>query len=231
MRILVTGGAGFIGTAFVRRLLDDGGHDVLCFDKLTCAGSRAAPAPHPRFRFVRGEVCDPPPCARRSPVSARMQSSISRPKAMSTARSIRRCPSCATTCSAPASCWKKCEGDGAAFPRRSVRISIRPRLDRRSVWRARRRRLVHPMLPLRSALTHAASKAASDHLVRGWALQLRPACDSYPQLEQLRPRQFPEKLIPLMIARAVSDAPLPVYGRGNRCVTGCSWTTMRTRFA
>ena len=60
MRLLVTGGAGFIGSAVVRRAIEDG-DDVLVFDKLTYAGNLASLAPvaaNPRYAFVRADICD-----------------------------------------------------------------------------------------------------------------------------------------------------------------------------
>ena len=61
MRILVTGGAGFIGSAVVRRIISETPHEVLVFDKLTYAGNLASLAPvagDPRYAFVRGDICD-----------------------------------------------------------------------------------------------------------------------------------------------------------------------------
>ena len=61
MRILVTGGAGFIGSALIRHLIGETGHEVLNLDKLTYAGVLSSLDPvgdDPRYRFVRGDICD-----------------------------------------------------------------------------------------------------------------------------------------------------------------------------
>ena len=62
MTVLVTGGAGFIGANFIFHMLDRHPEDrVVCLDKLTYAGNLGTLSPvmdHPRFRFVRGDICD-----------------------------------------------------------------------------------------------------------------------------------------------------------------------------
>src|SRR5262245_39483129 len=61
MRILVTGGAGFIGSALIRHLIGATDHEVMNFDKMTYAAtlaSTAEAAASPRFHFVRGDICD-----------------------------------------------------------------------------------------------------------------------------------------------------------------------------
>src|ERR687890_2378779 len=58
MRILVTGGAGFIGSQFVRDLLDEGGSEVVVLDKLTYAGNLANLAGYDSYEFVRGDIAD-----------------------------------------------------------------------------------------------------------------------------------------------------------------------------
>ena len=61
MRVLVTGGAGFIGSALVRYLVGEVGYEVLNFDKLTYAGvldSLAPVAGNNRYQFVQGDICD-----------------------------------------------------------------------------------------------------------------------------------------------------------------------------
>jgi dTDP-glucose 4,6-dehydratase len=61
MRILVTGGAGFIGSAVARRIIEDSDHRVLVFDKLTYAGNLASLTPiaqNSRYSFRKGDICD-----------------------------------------------------------------------------------------------------------------------------------------------------------------------------
>ena len=61
MRVLVTGGAGFIGSALVRQLIDHSDHEVLVYDKLTYAGTLTnltTVSASPRFRFVQADICD-----------------------------------------------------------------------------------------------------------------------------------------------------------------------------
>src|SRR4051794_39808009 len=61
MRILVTGGAGFIGSALIRHLIADSDHEVLNYDKLTYAGllsSLRSVENNPRYRFIQGDICD-----------------------------------------------------------------------------------------------------------------------------------------------------------------------------
>ena len=74
MKIIVTGGAGFIGSALVRHLIANTQHEVLVVDKLTYAGnfvSLAAVQNHPRYRFSRTDICDRAAIANSAPASTR----------------------------------------------------------------------------------------------------------------------------------------------------------------
>ena len=89
-RFLVTGGAGFIGSAFVRHVVAATDHHVLVVDKLTYAGNLDSLVPvkdHSRFRFVRADIADAAAMKAPWPISSRTSFCIWRPKAVSTARS------------------------------------------------------------------------------------------------------------------------------------------------
>ena len=80
LRILVTGGAGFIGSALVRHLVRDTPHEVLNLDKLTYAGNLASLEPianAPRYRFVRADICDAGAVAKAIVCPARADASAS----------------------------------------------------------------------------------------------------------------------------------------------------------
>ena len=220
MNILVTGGAGFIGSAVCRHLAANPGHRVVNVDKLTYAGNLASLRQienYPNYRFVKADICDAAAMSRHSSRTRRSTSScISPPKAMSTARSTARPLSSKPTSSARSACLPRRSPIGAAFRR-----------DRRSAFRFHHVSTdeVFGDLPFDSGIfteetpyapssPYSASKAASDHLVRAWhetyglPVVLSNCSNNY------GPFHFPEKLIPLVILNALEEKPLPVYGNG-----------------
>ena len=221
--ILVTGGAGFIGSNFVLDWLAAAGEPVVNLDALTYAGNTenlavAGRRPAPRLRARRHLR----PRARRracSPSTGRARSSTSRPRATSTAASTARPRSSAPTSSARSRCSRRRARTGArSRPTQQGGVPLPPRLDRRGL------RLARPGRSGVHAKTHAyepnspysASKAASDHLVRAWhhtyglPVLITNCSNNY------GPYHFPEKLIPLMIVNALAGKPLPVYGDGQQ---------------
>jgi dTDP-glucose 4,6-dehydratase len=207
MRILVTGGAGFIGSNFVHHLLrkhpDD---EVVVLDKLTYAGNLKnldAVAGDPRFKFVRLDICDP-----------------------SVVEVVRGCD--AVVHFAAESHVDRSIEDASPFVRTNVEGTWRLVEASR---KARVGRFLHVSTdevygslgaegkftessPLAPTSPYAASKAASDLMVlcavrtHGLPAVVTRCTNNY------GPFQFPEKFIPLMIAQAFAGQPLPVYGDG-----------------
>ncbi|MEI8179792.1 dTDP-glucose 4,6-dehydratase [Aestuariivirga sp.] len=219
MKILVTGGAGFIGSAVCRHLVSDLGHHVLNVDKMTYAateGSTAMLQGSPSYRFRRLDICDRD--AMQQLMSAEDIDGVIHLAAESHVdRSI--------------------DGPGAFIETNvigtfSLLQAARAYYDGLPATRKERFRFHHVStdevfgeLPLDGGLfteatayapssPYSASKAASDHLVMAWhktyglPVVLSNCSNNY------GPYQFPEKLIPLMILNGLEGKPLPVYGRG-----------------
>ncbi|MDF1504953.1 dTDP-glucose 4,6-dehydratase [Roseisolibacter sp. H3M3-2] len=215
---LVTGGAGFIGSALVRRLLADPGATVVTLDKLTYAGnldSLGDALRHPRHRFERADVADADAVAR----------------VLATHR-----PDVVYHLAAESHVDRSIDGPGAFVETNVVGTYVLLHEARRH-WAsldgdARARfRLVHVSTdevfgslgadgaftedsPYDPSSPYSASKAASDHLARAWhrtyglPVLVTNCSNNY------GPYQFPEKLIPLTILNALAGERLPVYGRG-----------------
>ncbi|MEU3957021.1 dTDP-glucose 4,6-dehydratase [Streptomyces achromogenes] len=209
MRLLVTGGAGFIGSHFVRTLLDGGypGHEtsrVTVLDKLTYAGRRDnLPAAHPRLEFVRGDICDPELLARILPghdavVHFAAESHVDR-SVRSASEFVR------TNVAGTQALLDACL---AAGTERFVHVSTDEVYGSiaEGSWTED-----HPLLP---NSPYAASKASSDLLVRafhrthGLNVSITRCSNNY------GPYQHPEKLIPLFVTNLLEGLPVPLYGDG-----------------
>ncbi|MGA2491441.1 MAG: dTDP-glucose 4,6-dehydratase [Roseiarcus sp.] len=217
-RILVTGGAGFIGSAVVRRMIRTTPHDALVFDKLTYAGNLASLDPvagDPRYRFVRGDICDGAAVA----------------KAIEAFQ-----PDWILHLAAESHVDRSIDGP-VEFVRTNVLGTYELLQAALLYWRrlpsqrARSFRFHHvstdevfgslgPEGAFREDAAYApnspysASKAGSDHLVRAWAHTYELPTVATNCSNNYGPYHFPEKLIPLMILNALEGKPLPVYGRG-----------------
>ena len=221
MTILVTGGAGFIGSNFVIDWLAAGGEPVVNADKLTYAGNLANLASlgaDPRHRFVRADIGDQPAVAAlldehrpRAIVHFAAESHVDRSihgpgefiqtnvvgtfKLLEAARAF----------------WGALEG-GAKSSFRFLHVStdeVYGSLDETAPG-------FSETTPYAPNSPYSASKAASDHLVRAYHHTYGLPVLTTNCSNNYGPYQFPEKLIPLMIANALEGKPLPVYGDGRQ---------------
>ncbi len=219
MRILVTGGAGFIGSALVRRLINHTDHEVLVFDKLTYAGVLSSLEPVAngnRYGFVQADICDAEAVA----------------KALADFK-----PQVVAHLAAESHVDRSIDGPGAFVQTNLVGTFVM--LNQvlgyyRGLGDAEKAafRFHHistdevfgslgetgfftETTPYDPRSPYSASKAGSDHLVRAWGhtyglpVLVTNCSNNY------GPYHFPEKLIPLIIIRALHGEPLPVYGDGS----------------
>ncbi|WP_457978609.1 dTDP-glucose 4,6-dehydratase [Ectopseudomonas composti] len=221
MRILITGGAGFIGSALIRHLIQDTEHEVLNLDKLTYAGNLESLTPvadNPRYRFVQADIAD----------SERVATALAEFQ-----------PDAIMHLAAESHVDRSIDGP-AAFIQTNIVGTYSLLESTRAYWHglgAERKSafrfhhistdevygdlhgvddLFTETTPYAPSSPYSASKAASDHLVRAWLrtyglpVLITNCSNNY------GPYHFPEKLIPLMILNALAGKPLPVYGNGQQ---------------
>jgi dTDP-glucose 4,6-dehydratase len=218
MNVLVTGGAGFIGSEVVRQIIAEGQHKVLNIDALTYAGNLASLATvsnHPNYFFSRTDICDfealkstifefRPDLILHLAAESHVDRSIDSPakfidtNVTGTANLLR----------IATDYWNSQIARDPKF--RFLHVSTdevfgslgaTSKFDEHTAY--------DPRSP------YSASKAASDHLVRAWNHTYQLPTIITNCSNNYGPYQFPEKLIPLMILNALSYRPLPVYGNGS----------------
>jgi dTDP-glucose 4,6-dehydratase len=218
MRILVTGGAGFIGSAVCRHLVADRGDEVLNFDKLTYAANLASLAEieaMPGYSFRRGDIGDAASIAAalaefRPEAVMHLAAETHVDRSIDSARPFI---------------------DANVLGVFTLLEAARDYLRRAPPPLARDFRLLHVSTdevfgalgadgrfdetsPYRPSSPYSASKAAGDHLVRAWAATYGLPAIVANCSNNYGPCQFPEKLIPLTLLSALEGRPIPVYGKG-----------------
>lgn len=217
--ILVTGGCGFIGSAFILQWLQASDEPIVNLDLLTYAGNPgnlSAIEQDPRYRFFRGDIGDAELLARllaehrpRAVLNFAAESHVDRSISAPLAFAQTNVVGTLTLLDAVLAYWKKLEPQTAAGFR-FLHVStdeVYGSLAADAPGFTEEHRY-EPNSP------YSASKAASDHFVRAFQHThglptLTTHCSN-----NYGPRQFPEKLIPLVIHNAALGQPLPVYGDG-----------------
>jgi dTDP-glucose 4,6-dehydratase len=218
MKVLITGGAGFIGSALARALIREGDNQILVLDKLTYAGNLASLQPiagDPGFSFVKADICDraavtrafgafQPDVVMHLAAESHVDRSIDGPAAFIETNLVGTF----VLLEAALEYWR-------SLPRERARRFRFQHISTDEVFGSLGADgLFREDTPYSPNSPYSASKAGSDHLVRAWGhtyglpIVVTNCSNNY------GPYHFPEKLIPLTIINAIEGKSLPVYGRG-----------------
>ena len=218
MKILVTGGAGFIGSAVIRHLIGHTSHEVVNLDCLTYAGNLSTldgVALNARYRFERVDICDAdevrrvfeqhrPDAVMHLAAESHVDRSIDGPSAFIQTNIVGT--------------YNLLEAARAYLSDVSGETRDRFRFHHISTDEVYGSLgdtgLFTEETPYDPSSPYSASKAASDHLVRAWHRTFGLPALVTNCSNNYGPYQFPEKLIPLIIQNALAGKPLPVYGKG-----------------
>ena len=207
MKLLVCGGAGFIGSTFVRQRLLEHGDEVTVLDKLTYAGREENFhdfADHPRFQFQRGAIEDPSAVAGAIDAGApqaivnfaaetHVDRSISEPDAFVATHAL---------------------GTFVLLEAARTAQLAYLQVSTDEVYGSIEAGSFSEDSPLRPSSPYSATKTGADLLVQSYFHTYRLAATICRGSNNYGPYQYPEKLIPLMILNALNGDPLPVYGDG-----------------
>jgi len=210
MKILVTGGAGFIGSHLVRRLVMKSGHDVVNLDALKYSGNRANTRDldgHLRYRFVHGDIADQP-LVKRLLHEHGIEGVINAAAETHVDRSIVDPGSFAKT---------DVVGTGVLLEEaRQAGVKRFLQVSTDEVYGSVERGMSTEADPLVPRSPYSASKAGGDLLTLSyWTTYRFPVMVSRGS-NTYGPNQYPEKFIPLFVTNAIDDQPLPLYGDGRQ---------------
>jgi len=208
-RLLVTGGAGFIGSTFVRRVLARHADvSVTVLDKLTYAGNLANLAEvtdHPRYRFVRGDIRDP---AVVEPLAATADAIVNFAAETHVDRSITD-PSAFIETDVHGT-YVLLEAARRHGHARYLQISTDEVYGHVAEGSSREED------PLRPRSPYAATKAAGDLMVQAYHVTYGVPAITTRSSNNFGPHQYPEKIVPLFVTNAIDGDPLPLYGDGGQ---------------
>ncbi|MDQ2960136.1 MAG: dTDP-glucose 4,6-dehydratase [Candidatus Dormibacteraeota bacterium] len=206
MRLMVTGGAGFIGSEFVRQTIASTGDSVLVLDKLTYAGNLdnlASVSDSPRYRFVHGDICDPL-------LMDRLTSEVDVVVNFAAESHVDR------SLEAPGQfiqtdvygTYVLLEAARRAGHERFLHVSTDEVYGDVESGHSREDDALRPRSP------YSASKAGGEMLVGAYRESYAFPAIVTRGSNTYGPYQYPEKIIPLFVTNAIDDVPLPIYGDG-----------------
>ncbi|MCA1727326.1 MAG: dTDP-glucose 4,6-dehydratase [Actinobacteria bacterium] len=206
MHLLVTGGAGFIGSHFVDLILAETDHTVTVLDKLTYAGNLDNLAQHGsngRLRFVRGDICEP---AAADPLVGEADRVVNFAAESFVDRSIESSREFVlSNVLGTQVLLEACRRDGTPM----LQVSTD------EVYGSIRRGAFREGDPLEPNSPYAATKAGAELLCRSYFVTYGLPVTAVRGSNAYGPRQHPEKAIPVYVAAALSGRPIPVYGDGS----------------
>jgi len=218
LKLIVTGGAGFIGSAVIRYLINETDTTIINLDKLTYAGnleSLTSIEQNPRYHFVQADICDAsaitqifeqfqPDAIMHLAAESHVDRSIDGPAEFIQTNIIGTY----TLLETARQYWQSLTGqrkDQFRFHHIST-DEVYGSLGATGLFTE--------AMPYQPNSPYSASKASSDHLVRAWHHTFNLPVVTTNCSNNYGPYQFPEKLIPVIIINALAGNPLPIYGKG-----------------